>query len=667
MFELVLPDPTERYNASWAPYLNAPKLEPLDQWLDGRLYLPREMSPEPGYMRLSRTPYLREIFAALSDPQTEEVVLQCGTQLGKSTVLLGGMAQVIAQDPSPAMLCQPTIDLAKRFSRQRVATLIRANAFLSEKMTARTRDGGNTVLLKEFIGGILVMSGANSAASLASMPAKWLFCDEIDDWPLDVDGQGDPGAIVVSRQDSFGTRARRAFVSSPKRPKGAVGIESRRLAGTDEHCELPCPHCGEFQELEWGGPDKDYGIKWTLTAGRLLPSSVAYLCKACKALIPETAKPLMLERNRWVAHNPGPRTRSFHLSSLYSPLGWLSWRAMAQQWLRAQDAKRRGDSELLQAFINTRLAQTWEEGGTSIEASRLKEKAEDFRLRFVPSNALVLLAAVDVQDDRFEIDVWAIGLRGAMWTVDTIVIMANPALEEDWGKVDEALKQRYDHEDGFELGIEAVAVDTGGHYTHEAYGYVRSCDPRRNVHAIKGADKPGQALLGKASMVDVNSRSGAVIQGGVKLWHIGVHSAKDRLFGLMRATTQQVHFSTDLDEDYFKQLTAEHRVQMKTARGTRFVWVKRKGHARNERLDCAVYVIWLAEKMKLATWPPSLWDALRKRLEQDLERRLSAQSAEALDRDAAQGPVRPTDRSGAAKPPQSSGSSHVEDTPDTWF
>lgn len=613
MGDLILPDPGPRYRATWAAHLPAPPVQPLDEWADGRLVLPREMSPEPGVIRLSRTPYLPEILRSFSDPDVEETVLQCGTQLGKSTALLAAMAQVISDQPAPVMLVQPTLDLAKRFSRQRVAALIRSNRFLSDKVTDRSRDGGNTMLLKEFTGGILIVSGANSAASLASMPAKVVLGDEFDDWPDDVDGQGEPAGLVISRQDSFGSRARRMFVSSPKKAKGSAGIESRRLQGTDERYEVPCPQCGEFQELEWGGPDKPFGIKWQSKDGRPIPATVAYCCAHCATLIPESAKTQILAGGRWVARNPGARARSFLLSSLYSPLGWLSWRQMAQEFVRAQASAKRGDMEPLKTFVNTRLAQTWEEKGVTLESNQLKERAEAFPLRFVQSDALVLLAAVDVQDDRFEIDVWAIGYRGRMWTVDTIVVTANPAEPEAWEQVDQALLQRYEHEDGFELGIEAFAVDTGGHYTHEAYQFVRSVPAVRKAHAIKGGDRPGMPLVAKPSHVDVKM-NGQVVKNGVVLWHIGVNAGKDRLVGMMRAEKTLVHASNELEDDWFEQMTAEQRVPQKTRGQTRFVWMKRKGRLRNEKFDNAVYVVWLAEKLKLSTWTESMWKARRERL-----------------------------------------------------
>jgi phage terminase large subunit GpA-like protein len=634
MDDLVWADPRPVVRRGYADGLRTPPQIPLDEWADGRLVLPREMSPEPGVMRLSRTPYLRDILAALDDPNVEEVVLQCGTQLGKSTVLLVAMAKVIAHSPAPMMFVQPTIDMAKRFSRQRIAALIRANPILRDTIKdTRSRDSGNTLLVKEFPGGILVMCGANSGASLASMPALWVLCDEIDDYPDDVDGQGEPIALAIARQDSFGSRARRCFVSSPKKARGTTGIESRRQVGTDERYEIPCPHCGEYQELEWGA-DKPYGVKWESKDGRPLLHTVAYACRHCAALIPESAKTVMLEAGRWVQTNPGARSRSFLLSSLYSPLGWLSWRQIVAQWVRAQDQKRRGNLEPLKAFVNMRLAQTWDEQGTALDAAKLQEKAEAFPLRLVPANALVLLAGVDTQDDRLEVAVWAIGPRGAMWTVDTIVIVGNPAEESTWSQLEAALSQRYEHADGFDVGIEAVAIDSGGHYTHEVYNFVRKQPTDRKVFAIKGVDKPGMGIVGKPSLVDVNW-GGGVVKGGCRLWSIGVHAAKDRLAGLMRAEERMVHLSAELDPEFFTQITAEVRVQQKTARGNRFVWVKRKGQARNEQLDMAVYVLWLVEKLRIGTWTPRMWDAVRAALE-DSARAVRAQAARpAIEGDAA--------------------------------
>ena len=73
--------------------------------------------------------------------------------------------------PGPMLAVQPTVELAKRNSRQRIDPLIDESPELRERVKpARSRDAGNTMLSKEFAGGILIMTGANSAVGLRSTP-----------------------------------------------------------------------------------------------------------------------------------------------------------------------------------------------------------------------------------------------------------------------------------------------------------------------------------------------------------------------------------------------------------------------------------------------------------------------------------------------------------------
>lgn len=589
----------------WAKYFVAPEPLTVEQWADSRLVLPREMSSEPGPMRLSRTPYLRQIFQDLADPGIAEIDLMFGTQLGKSTALIAAMGYVIDHDPAPIMMVRPTRDEAKQFSKQRIAPLVAANDCLSRRIApARERNSSNTVLVKVFAGGILVMTGANSPAGLASMPAKWLLFDEVDDYPEDAGGQGEPTAIATARQDTY---ARRKCIkcSSPKRPKGLSMIEAEFEAGCGFRYFVPCPHCGHKQTLRWAQ------LKWR---GRD-PSSAAYACEECGALISEHFKTQMLEGGEWHAARPEIRKRSYHLNSLYSPLGWLSWAKLAGEWIRAQDQEATGRLGPLRAFINTRLAETWEEKAAKLAPNELREAAEPFPLRQVPQEGLLLVAFVDVQDNRFEVGVWALGRDDHMYTVDHRVIPANPGLLSDWGKVDAALAERYWHVAGVSMGIEAAAIDSGGHYTHDVYRFVRSMPTWRRIAATKGAGTArGMPIFGKSAVVDVNI-DGATIKGGVRLWFVGVNEAKDLLFN--RIAAGRVHISRDLPANWFEQMTAEHRTTKRSIYGERNVWVKKAGNARNEAWDIAVGAIWCAERLGVSSWPETYWQQLHDGLQPD--------------------------------------------------
>ena len=166
----------------------------VSEWADEHRVLSQKASAEPGRWRTDRTPYLREIMDNLSPSSSvQQVVFMKGAQVGGTEAGNNWMGYVVHNTPGPMMLVQPSLDIAKRLSKQRIAPMIEEMPVLRDLISpSRERDSGNTVLVKEFRGGVLIMTGANSAAGLRSMPVKFLFLDEVDAYPSDVDGEGDP-------------------------------------------------------------------------------------------------------------------------------------------------------------------------------------------------------------------------------------------------------------------------------------------------------------------------------------------------------------------------------------------------------------------------------------------------------------------------------------------
>ena len=118
--------------------------------------------------------------------------------------------------PGPILAVQPTVELAKRNSRQRIDPLIEESPALRERVRpARARDSGKTQLPKDFPGGVLVMTGANSAVGLRSMPARHVFLDEVDAYPASTDEEGDPVALAEARSLTFAHRRKMFLVSTP--------------------------------------------------------------------------------------------------------------------------------------------------------------------------------------------------------------------------------------------------------------------------------------------------------------------------------------------------------------------------------------------------------------------------------------------------------------------
>ncbi len=222
----------------FAEFMRPPESLTVSEWSDKYRFLSGKASSEPGPWRTERTPYLREIMDCLSARSgIEEVVLMCGAQLGKTESGNNWIGYIIDVDPGPIMAVQPTIDLAKRYSQQRIGPLLSHSPRLVKKAAENySRDDANTTFMKDFIGGVLVLSGANSAKSLRSMPVRYLFMDEIDAYPLDVDGEGDPIALAENPQGIdadaarvFEDRIRLSGVGWPPVPCGLSAL--RRVPG----------------------------------------------------------------------------------------------------------------------------------------------------------------------------------------------------------------------------------------------------------------------------------------------------------------------------------------------------------------------------------------------------------------------------------------------------
>ena len=619
----MLVDAAELVRELFREYLSPPPTINVSEWAERHRVLSGKDSAEPGPYRVARTPYAREPMDCLSHfSPVEEVVLMWGAQTSKTTVGSNWLGYLVDTNPGPVMIVQPTIDMAKRYSRQRLTPMIEESPVLRRKVSEnRSRDDANTTLLKEFGGGFLAVAGANSAAGLRSMPVRDLFLDEIDGYPLDVDGEGDPIKLAEARQSTF-ARRKRLKTSTPT-TKDFSRIEAAYLDSDRCRYHVPCPHCGQMQPLQWGA-DTEHGIKWSRDAsGQALPHTVRYVCRANGCEILEHHKPAMLAGGQWVADRPGAiggRVRGFHLSSLYSPLGWLSWSTLVEEWQRAKEAVATGDASLLRVFVNTRLAETFEEQGDKADEHQLRRRAADIPLRQVHWGLFVLTFGVDVQGDRLEAYAWAWGRGLERQLVDRQVIHGDPALPETeagspWAALTEYRRTPILHASGRAAPVLACMIDSGGHHTQAVYNYARA-HQHAGVHAVKGMSQAGKAVLGKPSDQDINWR-GQKLKRGVKLWPIGTDTAKAEIYGRLRIAHPgpgYVHLSKHLPAEVFEQLTAERLVTRYLRGRARLEWVKPPGK-RNEALDCAVYALAGAHKLGMERWRDGDWAKWERRVQ----------------------------------------------------
>ncbi len=574
----------------------------VSEWADTHRVLSGKASAEPGPWRTDRTPYLREPMDCLSTTSpVQRVVMQFAAQTGKTESGANWLGYIIHHAPGPLLMVQPTVDMAKRLSKQRLESLISETPALAERIApARSRDSGNTMFSKEFPGGIMILTGANSATGLRSTPCRYIFLDEVDAFPHDVDGEGDPVTLAERRSTTFSRR--KILLTSTPTVKDFSRIESEFLLSDQRRYFVPCPHCEHMQWLKWSQMKWDEGN----------PETAQYECESCGERFSESHKTQLLTAGEWRPTAPGDgRTAGYHLSALYSPLGWKSWAEIVDDFLKSK-----GDAPRLKTWVNTVLAETWEDDyAAKISAETLVERTELYEPRVVPEKAVVLTAGVDVQDNRLAVSVWAWGREEEGWLVDHQEIYGDPSGPELWKQLDQLLLQPFPHAVGNPLRPDVICIDSGGHFTGEVYQYARE---RRayGVIAIKGASQRGKSPIGKGSKVDINWK-GKALKKGAEVFSVGTDTIKTTLYGRLRHNDPgpgYLHFHNQLEVSYFEQLTAEKQV-MRFHRGFPIrEWVK-KPNARNESTDTMVYAYAGLHRLYQRYDRRTIWDQLEKRAE----------------------------------------------------
>lgn len=607
----VIPNGAEVYREAYFRGLRPDPSLWVDQWADEYMRIPRDTgAAEPGQYRTSRTPYAREPMRCLSPAHPcKRVVTMVASQLMKTQIALNWIGGLIHMVPSNILTLLPSLSLAKRVS-SRISKTIKATPVLRERVAAnRSRDTRNTMDTKEFEGGSLYVTTAGSAANLSELSARYVYGDEIDRWEVDVGEEGDPIELAETRGSTFGRNAKFYFSSSPT-IKGASRIADLFETSDQRYYYVPCPSCGHMQTLEW--ENLHYSANCNV---------VHYQCAGadCDVLIEEHHKGQMLARGEWRAHAPGDgETIGFHLNALYSPLGWMDWRSLAKQFVKARKAQKRGDLEPMQVFYNTRLARVWDSAQEQTKAEVLRNRArlEPYGLGAMVASVLMLTASVDVQANRLELMVMGWGVGVERWVIDFQVIWGDPAEDRTWVVLDDLLKVRYPHPCGVSLGVLATAVDSGGHHTDEVYQFCR-VRRWRNVFAVKGASKPGKPVIAqRPSMVDVTWK-GQTERNGAELWFVGTDTAKDWIYNRypFEDGPGALHFANDLPDEFFDQCVAERKVARYVKGHKKIEWVKGKAE-RNEALDLMVYNLAMAHYLGLNRYKEHDWQRVRQALAQ---------------------------------------------------
>lgn len=564
----------------------------VSDWADKHMVLPGG-SNKAGKFRSDSVPYQKEIMNAITDPAVTEVTVMSSAQIGKTTIVLCGIAYYIEHEPSTQLLVLPTLSLGEKFSKTRLAPMIRDIPVLRDKIApAKSKDSDNTILFKQYAGGYIVVSGANSAASLSSMPIRVVWMDEVDRFPASAGGEGDPVTLAQKRATTFWNK-KYIKTSTPTTENGRINKEY--LKGTQEEWCVQCPCCGMYQPYSF--KRMDFNI-------------VGMKCEYCEEVIEE--KYWKESEHMWIAARPERKNkRSFHLNAMASP--WVDWSDIIDEFQSAMDEfKTYHDTEKLQAFINTTLGETWKEDEVAEESTtedKLLERAEHYKAE-IPEGVLLLTAAVDVQDNRFEVEVKGWARDYESWGIHKTEIYGNLETSQVWDELEEYLETTFRFEDGRELNIAAFGIDTGGHHTNRVYKWIKAMKKKgKKAYGIKGyAGKPDIPLLYKRSKVEIKekSRDGKrdIVVDSTTIWILGVDAGKENITNWLTIEEKgegYCHFPNNVgkgyDREYYKGLLSEKKIKKKVRGVIKDVWVKKSG-ARNEPLDLFNYNLAVCELLR---------------------------------------------------------------------
>lgn len=575
-----------------------PPVDYLGWAVDNVVFSERETS-FPGPYNARMFPLATEILRALgADDPCRIVTLSCSAQVGKTVIATIFTLGSMAMDPGDLLYVHPTEDNARRWSKTKLAPLLRATTCLASMFPQRSRDALDSVLYKERAdgAGAILISGANSPASLSMVSMRRQVQDDLAKWTTNE--AGDPEAQADSRSLSY-EFAKVLKASTPLVMPGCR-ITKSFLAGSQEYPHVPCPHCSEHQYLEWENMlaclDPDH------------PEKAHFTCSACGCEIEEHHRPAMIRAVLWVARNPAMMRvhRSFHFWSAYSLT--QSWERIARAWLKAK-----GDPSAEQTFLNDVVGRAYEAQGEAPPWETLRDRGamSPYVRGTVPAGALAVFLGIDCQGDRVEWQAVGFGRRHRRWVIDAGAIPGHVSDETCRERLSALLQQTWPNSIGRLVGIDGAAID-GNAYTEEVWDWARR-HPAGQVIMVRGANQDAAPLLSRVKK-ERNLRTGKVLRYSSRFYTFGTSTLKMALYrNAVKPDPLDdgfVAFPRGLDDEFFRQFTAERRTAMKPRNGfVEYRWTKDPTQA-NEMLDTHLQAEAAAIKWGVRGLPDAVWDRL---------------------------------------------------------
>ena len=573
-------------------YLKPPEHLTVSEWAEKYRMLDSKTSAMPGPWRNRKTPYLAGIMDELLNYETEEVIFCKCTQVGGSEAMLNMLGYIIQQDPSPTMVVYPTEQLAQSISTNRLVPMLKASPSLA---TLYMEFQSQKLELQFNNNMYLSIEGSNSPSSLASKAIKYLMLDEVDKYPANTRKEADPIALARERTKTFANR--KIFMTSTPTIREGHIWQAMESADIIKHYFVPCPHCGEmielaFNNLKW--PDKD-----GMTASERADMA-AYVCPSCGSILYDHDKDKMLQNGEWRTVHTNTKWKkkvAFWINTLYSP--FVRFSEIAFEFITSKD-----DPERLQNFKNSWLAEPWEDTATHMDEDMVLARQTDVPEYVVPDWAKMLTGGVDVQSNCLYFDIRAWG--------DYITSQSvSHGQVSSFADIERVMNLTYRNAAGDPFVVQLCLIDSG-YNADETYSFCVS-----NMDWAMPVKGSSSQMTSHYKISTVN-RPGKV-GDGIQLIMTDGDKYKDMIASRMHKPNGtgawMVH--AGCDHEYARQVTAEHKINVRTGGRVIQHWVPKTEHIDNHYLDCNVYALAAADIMGVRTLHLDGRDAAQEEKKQD--------------------------------------------------
>ena len=546
------------------------------EWAEKYRQLDAKTTARPGPWRNSSTPYLKGLMDEFNNYETEEIVFVKPTQVGGTEAILNMIGFVIDEDPSPAMVVYPTDELAKSISKNRIEPMLLNSPTLKEKY----HENDSSVLEMQFDDMYLSLVGSNSPSGLASKPIKYLFLDETDKYPGASKKEADPVSLAKERTKTFHNR-KIVLASTPTLKNNHIW-EAKENADIEKHYLMPCPHCGRKIEFKFSNlrfPDNE-SMSYADRAER-----ACYVCQECGSIITDSQKYIMLQQGSWeIVERKTQFARKvvFWLNTLYSP--FVRFAEVAKEFLTSKD-----DSEAFQNFVNSWLAEPWEDTKLKTSADLVMDRQTELPELIVPEWAKLIVGGVDVQENSLYVSIRAFGNH-----ITSQNIFHKQVL--NFSAVEQIMNTPYRNANGDEFIVSLCLIDSG----YDADSTYDFCADNSDwAVPVKGASNP---MINHYKISKINKTDSKAY--GMSLVIVDTGKYKDMIASRMRKKNGRGSWMVykGCDREYAEQVTAEHKINVKTNNGkVKQEWHLKSSHADNHYFDCEVYCMAAADIMGIRT------------------------------------------------------------------